>query len=222
MKKQSKQGWEIRLETQIKKTTKTSQNGLKNRGAEIIGEKKEQATQEKITVQLEEINQKVLAKEGRLKRYRQKVKQYRQNRSFQNNERKFYLQLGESDTKTYQQPGAKESERFWTKIWQPKKHNEWINNIIRELGGLEEGPKTEIHSDLLKTPQKRISNWKTPGHGGIHGFWFKKFTSIHGRLALERNRCLQGAHVTEWMTKRMTTLIQKDPRKEMLQTITDR
>ena len=46
----------------------------KKRGAEISG-KKEQATQEKIIVQLEEINQKVLAKEGRLKRYRQRVKQ---------------------------------------------------------------------------------------------------------------------------------------------------
>ena len=35
-----------------------------------------------------------------------------------------------------------------------KKHNEnaeWINNITRELEGLEEGPKTEIHIDLLKT-----------------------------------------------------------------------
>ena len=40
--------------------------------------KKEKARQGKITMQLEEINQKVLAKEGRLKRYRQKVKQYRQ------------------------------------------------------------------------------------------------------------------------------------------------
>ena len=29
------------------------------------------------------------AKKGRLKRYRQRVKQYRQNRTFQNNERKF-------------------------------------------------------------------------------------------------------------------------------------
>ena len=27
------------------------------------------------------------------------------------------------------------------------------------------------------------------------------------------NRCLQGAHVPEWMTKRKTTLIQKDPSK---------
>ena len=36
----------------------------------------EKKTREKITVQLEEINQKVLVKEGRLKRYRQSVKQY--------------------------------------------------------------------------------------------------------------------------------------------------
>ena len=65
------------------KTTKTSQNDKKKkRGAEISGNKKEQATREKITVQLEEINQKVLAKEGRLKRYRQRVKQYRQNSTF--------------------------------------------------------------------------------------------------------------------------------------------
>ena len=46
----------------------------------------------KITIHLEEINQKVLTKEGRLKRYRQRVEQYRQNRIFQNNERKFYQQ----------------------------------------------------------------------------------------------------------------------------------
>ena len=158
----------------------------KKRGTEKSGGKKEQATQEEITVQLEEINQ----KEGRLKRYRQRVKQYRQNRTFLNNERKFYQQLGGSDTKTYQQPDAKETQRFWTKIWQSKKHNEnseWINNITRELEGLEEGPKTEIHIDLLKVTLKGISHWKAPGHDGMHGFWFKKFTSIHDRLALEIN-----------------------------------
>ena len=43
--------------------TKTSQNDKKERRL-YVG-KKEQATQEKITVQLEEINQKVLVKEGR-------------------------------------------------------------------------------------------------------------------------------------------------------------
>ena len=76
--------------------------------AEICGNRKEKAT----IIQLEEINQKVLAKEGILKRYRQRVKQYRQNRTFQNNERKFYQQLGGGDMKTYQQPDAKETEWF--------------------------------------------------------------------------------------------------------------
>ena len=71
----------------------------------------------------------------------------------------------------------------------------------------------ESHVDLLKTTLKRISNWKAPGHYGIHDFWFKKFTSIHGRLALEINRCLQDAHVPEWMTKGKTILIQKNPSK---------
>ena len=49
------------------------------------------------------------------------------------------------------------------KSMETKKHNEnveWINNITRELDGLEEAPKTEIHIDLFKTTLKRISNWK--------------------------------------------------------------
>ena len=54
-----------------------------------------------------------------------------------------------------------------------KKHNEkaeWIKNMTRELEGLEKGPKAKIHTDLLKATLKKISNWKMPGHDGIHGF----------------------------------------------------
>ena len=66
---------------------------------------------------------------------------------------------------------------------------------------------------ILKETLKKISNRKTPGHDGIQGFWFKKFTFIHDRLALEMNRCLQDAQVPDWITEGKTTLIQKDPRK---------
>ena len=54
--------------------------------AGICRNRKEKTTQEKITIELEEINQKVLAKEGKSKRYWQRVKQYRQNRTFHNKE----------------------------------------------------------------------------------------------------------------------------------------
>ena len=206
-KKQPKPVWEIQMEKQIKNLRKQAKM-VKQKDPGICGNRKEKATWEKITVPLEEINQKVLAKEERLKRYRQRVKQYRQHRIFQNNERKFYQQQGGHDTKTNQQLDVKETKWFWTKIWQPKKHNEkakWINNITRELEGLKEGPKREIHIELLKKTLKKISNWKTPGHDGIRGFWFKKCTSIHDRLALEMNRCLQDAQVPDWMTKGKTT-----------------
>ena len=43
--------------------------------------------------------------------------------------------------------------------------------------------------------------------------WWNTWFLVHGRLALEMNRCLQGAHVPDWMTKGKTTLIKKDPSK---------
>ena len=83
--------------------------------------------------------------------------------TFQNNDRKFYKQLGGHDTKTYQQPEAKETERFWTKICQPKKHNqkgEWKNTMTRALEGLEEGAKGEIHIELHTKTLKRYQTGK--------------------------------------------------------------
>ena len=60
----------------------------------------------------------------------------------------------------------------------------------RELEGLEEGSKVEIHIELLEKTLRTISNWKIPGHDGIHGFWFKKLTSIHDRLAQKNKQML--------------------------------
>ena len=91
-KKQSKPGWEIRLETQIKNQRKQARK-IQKRGAETTG-KKEQATWGKITVQLEEINQKVLVKEGRLKRYQQRVKQYRKKQEFPKQRKKILSTIG--------------------------------------------------------------------------------------------------------------------------------
>ena len=99
-KEKSKPEWEFRLETQIKNLRKQAKMIKQKENAGIIRNRQEKTTLEKLKIQLEEINQKVLAKEGRLKRYRERVKQYTQNRTFQNNERKFYQQLGGDYNKT--------------------------------------------------------------------------------------------------------------------------
>ena len=67
---------------------------IKKKDTGIRWNKKEMATRGKITVQLEEINQKVLVKDRRVKRYQQRVKQYRQNRTFQNNKKKILPKTG--------------------------------------------------------------------------------------------------------------------------------
>ena len=116
--------------------------------------------------------------------------------------------------KFYQQPEAKEA-RFWSKIWKRKDHKkkaEWINNLETRLRTLEESPKVSIHADELKSTLTKISNWKTPGLDSTLGFWFKKFTSIHGRLDTKMNKCIQKIDIPEWTTKVKNTLIQKDPR----------
>ena len=87
--------------------------------------------------------------------------------------------------------------------------NQYDKRIRRARRRLERG---NTHRFTQKNT-KKLSNWKTPDHDVIHGFWFKKFTSIHERPAIEINRCLQGVHLPEWINKGNTTLIQKDPLK---------
>ena len=73
---------------------------------------KTEKVQQKQKVQLKETNQKVLVKEGQLKRYQDRAKQYKQNRTYQNNERKFYQQVEGEWAKTYQLPDAKGQKIF--------------------------------------------------------------------------------------------------------------
>ena len=74
--------------------------------------------------------------------------------------------MGGYDNKIYQQLDAKVTQRFSTKMWQPKKKKkrnnkaDWINNMTRELEGLKEGRKAEIHTDLLKTTLKKYQTGK--------------------------------------------------------------
>ena len=63
-KKQWKPEWEIRLETQIKKLRKQVRMIKKERRWNKREKKRNRQHKKKITVQLEEINQEVLAKEG--------------------------------------------------------------------------------------------------------------------------------------------------------------
>ena len=65
---------------------------------------------------------KILAKEERLKIYRDRTEKYRQNGTLQNNEKILTTSMGEW-AKPYQQLYAREARRFWSKIAERKDHN---------------------------------------------------------------------------------------------------
>jgi len=67
-----------------------------------------------------------------------------------------------------------------------------------------------INGEKLKVVLRKLANWKAPGPDGVHGFWFKRFSSLHAQLAIKLNECLAASDVPDGMTKGRTFLIKKD------------
>ena len=58
-----------------------------------------------------------------------------------------------------------------------------------------------------------MPNWKSPGPDLIQGFWLKNFSSLHERVRLLPNECLDSGFVPNWLTRGRTSLLQKDKSK---------
>ena len=151
----TKSGLKIRLEGQVKTPRQQAKVLEKQNEVMICWDEKTKTNQQiSLTMQLEDINQKILTKYGKIKRYRDWVNQYKQNRVFPNNKRKFYQQVGGKCTKTYQQPDSKDAKECWSKIWERKERNrktESLNNMWKELQVHEEAPEAIIYLELPST-----------------------------------------------------------------------
>ena len=58
------------------------------------------------------------------------------------------------------QPDAKEAKQLWSKIWEQNKKADWVNNMKKELHGLEEGSETDILLELLRATHKKYHSGK--------------------------------------------------------------
>ena len=65
----------------------------------------------------------IWAKEGKLKRYQDRDKQCKQNKTLENKEIKSYQQVDEECTRKNELPDAKETKQFWSVIWKKKRQN---------------------------------------------------------------------------------------------------
>ena len=61
----------------------------------------------------------------------------------------------------------------------------------------------------LQKQSRKIPNWKAPGRDAVQGYWIKKLSSLHERIASQLNEIISGANMLpEWMGR--TVLCQKD------------
>ena len=68
---------------------------------------------------------------------------------------------------------------------------------------------------MIKEQVKKISNWKSPGPDGVQGYWLKKLTALHERIAKHIDNINSNRDdILKWMTLGRAVLCQKDPSKK--------
>ena len=231
-KKSKEPWWKRRLEGHVKHlnrdlgriNTIIEKKSVKEKYKDEL-ERKYKIRRRGLQVVKEEIRQKIKAKTGKITRYQQRVSQYKQNRLFRNNERRFYQQLNnESEHLENEVPDAETARNFWSDIWsrevQHNKNANWLHECRNEVENTSVQESIDITDEKVKDILKRMPNWKAPGPDGVQGFWLKNFTSMHKYIRLYLIDCLENGTPT-WMTREGRYLYRKIKIKEEMQVIID-
>ena len=67
-----------------------------------------------------------------------------------------------------------------------KKHNEnaeWLGEMKKQSRAVQKN--IIITREMMKMQCRKIPLWKAPGLDGVQGFWLKKLTSPHERIAVQ-------------------------------------
>ena len=114
------------------------------------------------------------------------------------------------------QPVAEESKHCWGNIWSQsanhKKDTKWLQDLRSDVD-VKKQEKIDITTGCLKKILGRIPNWKSSGLDLVQRFWLKNFSSLHERVRLQVKECLDSRFMPSWLTRGMTSLLQKDKSK---------
>ena len=167
-----------------------------------------------INLVIEELKQRLIAKKTEVKRYEQRISQFRQNQLFQVNQKQVYKDLNGEKQGDRIIPNSEDSIKFWSDIWSIRKehnqHAEWLKSYIKQFDNINSTEKVEISQEMVKMQCRKMPNWKTPGKDGVEGYWLKNLTSLHPRISVQLNQILGGERpLPDWMTFGKTVLVPK-------------
>ena len=164
----------------------------------------------------EMLKQSIIAVTAKIKRYTDRATQYHHNKLFEKDQKRFYNIL-EGKQQAHVQPDAEEAKTFWSNIWGNagghKEDADWLREVKRENERVGAQENFVITPCMVQKSCRGMSPWKAPGPDGVQGYWIKRLTSLHERIAGQLNDIIQSTRVPAWMTKGRTVLIPKDPTK---------
>jgi len=81
---------------------------------------------------------------------------------------------------------------FWIDIWSSPKYLNQNASWLHLVSSIDAPAmlSSQLQSDDFYKALKRVSNWKSPGLDLIHGFWLKRFSSLHSGLLCYFNELL--------------------------------
>ena len=171
----------------------------------------------RLNVVIEELKQRITAIAAKVRGFQGRVDSYRQNRLFENNQRRFYWELDqEKERCDDDQPLAGESKQFWGNIWSQsadhKKDAKWLQDLRSEVN-VKKQEQIHLTTGSLKKILGRMLNGKSPSPALVQGFWLKNISSLHERVRVQLKECLDSGFVPSWLIRGRTSLLQKDKSK---------
>ena len=143
-KKKNEPRWKRRIEGDIKKLRQDVNLLTRDLKVELGSKKKQKMKEvyEKYRVEkkglktvVEELKQRMLAKSLKIKRYEQRIEQFRQNRIFDLDQKKIFAELNGNGIRSNGVPNPEECTQFWGNIWgirkEHKREEEWLKDLKR-------------------------------------------------------------------------------------------
>ena len=141
----------------------------------------------------EDLKQRITAKATKIQRYKNRNKQFQQNRLLESAQRKFYEKLSGVKNHCAPTPDAEMAKKFWGNIWDEEVTHpsdaDWLKKLKEELKVTQQA-NMSITVHKVSQFLRRVPNWKAPGPDLVQGFWLNTVTSLHRRIANQLQSCL--------------------------------
>ena len=115
--------WKIRLKKKVEEIQKDLSR-IKEAMNRRYNDRMRRKTEQKFNIKrkgyqlvIEELKQRLTATAAKIKRFEDRVKQYQQNRLFENNQKRFYEEIQRKTGRVDEIPNEEETEEFWKEIW---------------------------------------------------------------------------------------------------------